>query len=535
MTHLGTDVVHKMVDFVRKNGISVALDFTYLVDDDNSDSGLDLSLVPRISPLLFQKLTGFVSDTGTRLVLDATNKADVETYALTLSHPDGNSIQVYEWMSNDPWTFGQALFAAIESLENNISPPVGHDVTDPAPFGDPRDLPKFPVNSDVKYLGRPSRKEEGKSSSIVQFFTMSLFGETTSVAIKFYETSTSDADVYKEGDGAIKDPNEFERFVYSNHVTRMHRQGSFFVPFLGVFLVKDTSLVGVAGEEDRNKHFELEDDTIVIAVVTKRFTPVPRVFQDTFTNNPPGSYRPLYLVWKPDLKFEKTVEILSQVALASIIMTYRGIVHNDLHANNVLVFRELKKQTYKVVLSDDPSDVFIFTSRMRIQIFDWDRSTKRATTTNSTQVKNNALDDHRSELGKCTLYGQCNADMFMDDWFNVVHKMYVRADEKYNNEERRLQKWGKSERFIRERILGDDLAAERKSDEAGGLVNNGRACRRDFDAIHKRNTDTCTKLDLSEMVTPAQFLKTLKRNSLSGINIDSIPERNTFRLTDFGV
>jgi hypothetical protein len=107
-------------------------------------------------------------------------------------------------------------------------------------------------------------------------------------------------------------------------------------------------------------------------------------------------------------------DVLHQIAYALIQFEDKGLMHNDLHAGNIFV----EKLDTPLRLSFD-IDGYSRDIKYFVEIYDFDHSSKSATTKDQQVLKNNHLDH-----GMCTHYGECNYFRKNVDWFRILLSMY---------------------------------------------------------------------------------------------------------------
>jgi hypothetical protein len=176
-------------------------------------------------------------------------------------------------------------------------------------------------------------------------------------------------------------------------------------------------------------------------------------------------------------------DVLFQLAYTLIVFEKFGLMHHDLHVENVFV----EKLPIPLHFSVDILDRKIVRNvKYFVQIYDFDRSTKVETAFDNVVLHNTLLD---SDF--CDRFGECNEFHKNVDWVTILHSMYLCS-----------QHFG-SDLPIIENVVDSDLLT--KSTHHGKqLVHMGRPCTRPEVGYRK-----CTRFPLDEslITSPFDFLR----------------------------
>jgi hypothetical protein len=468
--------------------------------------------LPKVKQRFYDKVKEFIDDDNKReVILRASIPNDLSTFVITLSDKN-QQVEILDIHLPFPWTFSQALWAAVTHFSDPLDRlPLSRDVAGPAPFGSFKDLPEFPadvskVSSITDPLRDPSFSDDsdhkeayGVSGAIVRFFKMVLHGQMTKVAIKFQLIEKDDLGGFEDPvskDKKIPHALEFERFCYTDLVPAMAAEAPFFLPALGAFKVTKMATL-----ETLLPHEYLDMARIMNVIVI-----VTRVF--------PRTHKLSEWITSQQFTRERAQTILKQIAAASIVKARHGVVHNDIHSNNIFVHQRRQRTAITLLLPQD-EEVHIPETELWVMIYDWDRATKRSGLRDATQVLNTDLDGGALF---CQHYGQCNAENFLDDWYQTLYDMHHQSNE---NPEIKL--------FLAE-MLGPDLVNHAAAspyddfeDKVGKLGCIGCVC------LVTDADGTCKHLDLSGMITPMHFLQQFSVPSAEA-GVSAASAGNTFDL-----
>lgn len=102
-----------------------------------------------------------------------------------------------------------------------------------------------------------------------------------------------------------------------------------------------------------------------------------------------------------------------------------GIAHNDLHLGNIWIDTYPKPRTFIYTMSENVRGeqkhrTWVIKGRHVLKLFDFDRGSKRATSVDSTQLRNNKLTD-----AVCKRSFSCNEGNDLMDFFSSLHRIWT--------------------------------------------------------------------------------------------------------------
>lgn len=111
--------------------------------------------------------------------------------------------------------------------------------------------------------------------------------------------------------------------------------------------------------------------------------------------------------------------LIFQYLFTHIIFRKVGIIHNDLHLNNMLILYHEKKVNLKYVIGNQ---VFYSSSNMMLKIFDFDRSAKNMGNIIYNEVIQSTNEYYNNNSNLCTLAGECNTKSGHADFLSSFKK-----------------------------------------------------------------------------------------------------------------
>ncbi len=162
-------------------------------------------------------------------------------------------------------------------------------------------------------------------------------------------------------------------------------------------------------------------------------------------------------------------EVLFQLAHTLLIMEQARFIHNDLHLNNVFVYKLPKKRRMYYAMGDN---LYCLDTKYFVALFDWDRSVVEPNRLHVPSVDNPFL----TESGMCQRIGLCDKFTPLLDWFKVTNDLYHQIPENASYREAYVM-W--IDGFVSD-ILFFGTVADPDLEEYG-YTDNGYLCITNYD------------------------------------------------------
>ncbi len=289
-----------------------------------------------------------------------------------------------------------------------------------------------------EYLGIPSRSTAISRAELALFGSSTcndldkLFTDvrvldsgTTSISFQFQAKVDGEPVFVKVSFGEIG-TNLTESLIYSQVVPLLSFFSPHFVRLLGMLSCDDLhQAVGQSKTLSKTAKKRILDRLMAYQFAGHLRTPLRPSTFIVLEAAYPRAVTILNLLDNRKFAWADLKVILFQIAHTLLLMQKLKVLHNDLHLNNLFVYK-LPRAVYMYYELED-GRLYRFKTRFLVAFFDWDRAVVGRNNGYTMAVPNPDLDErssHRARDSYCDLFGVCNQFTPLLDWFKLNADLY---------------------------------------------------------------------------------------------------------------